>query len=97
MTLPIDTLEVIIPFCDDVRNFYYLRKSGPIKDQIVEIMKNANINWAQMSCYWDLSEDFMREFKNQLSWEYISEKQVLSEDFIREMNDYVQWIMISDR
>lgn len=42
-----------------------------------------------------LSEDFIREFKDQVSWNWICEKQNLSEDFIREFRDKVNWICIS--
>lgn len=38
-----------------------------------------------------LSEDFIREFQNKVSWYLISKYQKLSEDFIREFQDKVYW------
>jgi len=38
-----------------------------------------------------LSEDFIREFKNEVDWENISMYQTLSEDFIREFGKKVKW------
>jgi len=51
--------------------------------------------WEYISNHEDLSEDFIREFKDYLNWEDISYYQTLSEDFIREFKDYVDWENIS--
>ena len=42
-----------------------------------------------------LTEDFIREFQNQVDWVYISSYQRLSEDFIREFEHKVDWVRIS--
>jgi len=41
-----------------------------------------------------LSEEFIRDFKDQLDWDGISRYQQLSEDFIEEMKNYVNWQII---
>ena len=38
-----------------------------------------------------LNEDFIREFKDKVDWDYISTYQYLSENFIEEFKDYVNW------
>lgn len=48
------------------------------------------INWRMISKKQILSEDFMREHKNNLDWYRISKKQILSEPFIEEMVEYVE-------
>ena len=50
--------------------------------------------WAVILCYQVLSEDFIREFQEEVNWRYISYYQVLSEDFIREFSESVNWYMI---
>jgi hypothetical protein len=42
-----------------------------------------------------LSEDFIREYQNEVHWEYISLFQTLSEDFIQEFQNFVDWVNIS--
>ena len=42
-----------------------------------------------------LSEEFIREFKDNVDWDMISNYQTLSEDFIREFKDNVNWLYIS--
>ena len=41
--------------------------------------------------------DFIREFKDEVDWEYISEYQKLSGKFIREFQDEVDWCCVSYR
>ena len=53
------------------------------------------VNWWNISKYQNLSEDFIREFKDKVNWPIISYKQKLSEDFIREFKDEVNWSIIS--
>ena len=43
-----------------------------------------------------LSEDFIREFQNEVNWIIISKQQKLSEEFIREFKDIVDWYLISE-
>lgn len=51
----------------------------------------------EISKYQKLSEDFMRNHKDILDWNIISECQKLSEKFILEMSDYVNWTWISEK
>ena len=53
------------------------------------------VNWDYISIYQKLSEDFIREFKNNVDWYRISFNQKLSEDFIREFQNKVYWEYIS--
>lgn len=43
----------------------------------------------------ELTEDFIREFKDKVDWHNISKCQTLSEDFIREFQNKVEWKNIS--
>ncbi len=54
-------------------------------------------NWNEINFYKDnkLSEDFIREFQNNINWELVSQYQQLSEDFIREFYNRVDWYYIS--
>jgi hypothetical protein len=61
-----------------------------IKDN--EILKN---NWDCISVYQKLSEDFIKEFQDNINWDYISEFQKLSENFIKEFQDKINWKYIS--
>ena len=58
---------------------------------------NPNFDWSNDTFYIDnkLSEDFIREFKDEVYWEMISKYQTLSEDLIREFKDDVDWWYIS--
>ena len=58
---------------------------------------NPDFDWDNWEFYADntLTEDFIREFKDKVDWEYISEFQKLSEDFIREFKDNVSWSFVS--
>jgi hypothetical protein len=53
------------------------------------------VNWCNISCSQNLSESFIREFKNKVNWDYISCYQNLSESFIREFKNKVDWYNIS--
>jgi hypothetical protein len=55
----------------------------------------SNLNWQYICEYCVLSEEFIREFKEEVLWDDISENQVLSEDFIREFQHKVYWPHIS--
>jgi phosphoribosylanthranilate isomerase len=52
-------------------------------------------NWSCISAYQTLSDDFIREFKNEVDWSCISVCQKLSENFIREFKNKVDWSCIS--
>jgi len=53
------------------------------------------IDWLSISKYQKLSENFIREFKDNVDWPLISSYQKLSEDFIREFKGEVSWYWIS--
>src|SRR5574344_112363 len=53
------------------------------------------VNWVCISIYQKLSEDFIREFQDNVDWNCISQSQKLSEDFIREFQNKVYWNWIS--
>ena len=57
--------------------------------------KGYVFNRNQLSCGYKLSEEFIREFQNEVVWDNISYFQTLSEDFIREFQDKVNWNFIS--
>ncbi len=61
------------------------------------ISKNvlSSDEWRDISYYQTLSEDFIREFHEEVHWYYISAKQKLSEGFIKEFKDKVHWYYIS--
>jgi hypothetical protein len=52
-------------------------------------------DWFYISNYCKLTEDMIREFKNQVDWWYICMRQTLSESFIEEFADKVDWFCIS--
>ena len=65
------------------------------ENEIRQKNKNGTLPWVYTSTYKTLSEDFIREFKNEVNWLYISMKQNLSEEFIIEFKDKVNWLYIS--
>ena len=56
-----------------------------------QINNGDSIKWGSISYYSDLSEDFMKEFKNNINWSNACMMQDMSEEFIIEMKDYVDW------
>ena len=52
-------------------------------------------DWETLSEHRGLTEDFIREFADNVWWGNISEYQHLSEDFIREFKDRIDWFYIS--
>ena len=60
-----------------------------------EILGTNYNDWEWLSKYEHLSEDFIREFKDNVIWYWVSQHQHLSEDFIREFKDRVHWGCIS--
>ena len=60
--------------------------------------KFGNINkwdWFFISGYQNLSEDFIRLFKDKVGWNEIVRKQKLSEDFLEENADKVHWALVA--
>ena len=45
---------------------------------------NKNINWSSIPYNYKLSENFIREFQNEVTWYYILKYQTLSENFKKE-------------
>ena len=69
-----------------------------MKDTLKRANKILGTNyddWMSVSAHKFLTEDFIREFANEVKWGYISAKQHLSEEFIREFADEVDWVGIS--
>ena len=52
-------------------------------------------DWQLASRHEGLTEDFIREFQDEVDWDWITECQELSEDFIREFKRKVDWDYIS--
>lgn len=53
-------------------------------------------DWVDFSADEELSEEFIRVFKDKVNWFWISTCQDLSEDFIREFQNYVHWDCLDD-
>ena len=53
------------------------------------------LNWEHLTRGHILSDDFMREFKDEIDWLCVSKYQNLNEGFIREFKKYVNWEWIS--
>ena len=60
-----------------------------------EILGTNYQNWRALSRYNGLTEEFIREFQDEVHWDRISIYQHLSEEFIREFKDDVVWTLIS--
>jgi hypothetical protein len=65
------------------------------ENEIRKQIEDGAVYWYDISVRQTLSENFIREFKNEVYWDYISAFQNLSEEFIREFKDKVNWIYIS--
>lgn len=55
---------------------------------------DGGINWAVISGHQQLSEDFIRQFKNKLDWDFIVVRQNLSEDFIEKHSKFIDWWLL---
>ena len=69
-----------------------LLKNIGIKKSELSLMK---IDWLRISVSENLSEEFIREFKDKVSWGEISALQNLSEEFMRDYKDKIIWRNIS--
>ena len=63
----------------------------------IEESKLSSFDWFDIACNHNLSEGFIREFKDKLDWEFVSEYQFLSEDFIREFQNKLDWYHLSKK
>ena len=61
----------------------------------LKVKYTYEVDWDLISTTEILSENFIRDFKEDLNWVTISSKQNLSEHFILEFSDYVNWQNIS--
>ena len=71
----------------------YNNNEDALKQYIKESGKNCD--WISIACFLNLSEPFIKTYKEHLSPQAISRHQKLSEDFIRENQDYVHWGWVS--
>jgi hypothetical protein len=55
---------------------------------------NNSIIWLKISCFENLSEDFIKEFKDKVDWYIISHYQNLSESFVEEFKDKIHWYIL---
>lgn len=69
-----------------------LKKITP--DYLRQIEKGL-CNWQNLSAIYELSEDFIRKYKNKLNWGIICIKQKFSEEFIIEFQHKANWDYIS--
>ena len=60
-----------------------------------EILGTNYLNWRALSRHNGLTEEFIREFQDEVHWDCILIYQHLSEEFIREFKDDVVWTLIS--
>lgn len=73
-----------------------LNKPLPDHEFCVRHRRNS-ILWSELSRRHDLTEDFIREFNNNIHWRILSGSSnlVLSDDFLMEFEDKVDWNWIS--
>lgn len=62
-----------------------------LRHDVVKTLRTKNIKWKKVSAYPNLSEDFIREFENELDWSEMSYNQKFTETFIREFSHKVDW------
>jgi hypothetical protein len=68
------------------------------KNEVIDFLTTNDFNragWDIISLDYQLSEDFMRKYKNKLAWWILCQDQQLSESFMREMHDCMEWDTIS--
>jgi len=71
---------------------YFIENWKTIDKKDINFSENE---WEKISYYKYLSEEFIREFQDEVDWSRISIHQTLSEEFIREFQDEVDWEKIS--
>ena len=80
---PLKSTNIVVK---NIEDFDFLLTKGVSLNQF---------NWSSVSQIRNLSEDFIREYKDKVDWLDISTYPRLSEDFIREFQDKVYWWIIS--
>jgi len=84
MKLPIELIYEIYNFSDVITK--------------VKINKICNMkkefDWIEICEKYKLSEEFIREFSEEVYWDYISVFQPLSDELIREFSEKVNWYCI---
>jgi hypothetical protein len=71
-----------------------------LENEIIIDTLNNNLktaDWDLISCYQELTEEFIAKYKNKLNWNWISQKQKLTEEFIVEYKNKVYWYWIFNR
>ena len=85
-TLPTDLQNIILDNKKDMDKYADLYAE---KDRLLARTKGK---WSTVSRFYQLSEDFMREFSEDLHWHFISENQrSLSVEFLRDFEDKIEW------
>ena len=107
MIIPYDVWYIIFKFVD--RHTLLVcrtlcKKISKICNNVIKVSspkgpkgpkRPKGIDWERISSNRELSESFIREFRQKVNWEYISACQKLSESFIQEFQDQVCWVQIS--
>jgi len=89
-----DSFSILFSFLEDDIYFLYYCSTNNIKvnGKYVDF-SNDKIDWNHVSSL-DLSVTMMRDFKNYLNWDIISEVNKENIDIIREFKDEIQWDVI---
>jgi hypothetical protein len=93
-----DLKNIKYNFTNYNNNNFNLKSVKYTEEKLKNIIKNNVLeaaDWSNISVYQDLSEDFIREFKDKICWSSISLYQSLSEDFVLEFIDRISWLFIS--
>jgi hypothetical protein len=51
----------------------------------------GQMDWLSLSCYQELTDEFIDEFKEEIYWDAISERKDLSIDFLRKYKEKIIW------
>ena len=90
-----DSFGIIVDFLKDDLQFLLFLKQNNIKPKGKEIIWK-NLNWNNISKE-ELSIDFIREFRQHLDWDIITNQFLNSEDYLREFQDNIIWDDVSAR
>ena len=90
-----DSFGIIADFLSDDLQFLLFLKRYNLKPNNREIIWE-NLMWNDIS-HQELTIDFIREFKDFLDWNVLTNTYLNSEDFLREFQDYIIWDTVSGR
>ena len=82
-----DVKRLILIRCDASKLIEFwdsIEELRPVISLILRIYSEDKVWWDDISGYQTLSEDFIREFKDNMSWYWIARHQTVSDDFMRE-------------